>query len=563
MRFPSRLPVSLLAVRFLPGFLALLLSSAEAALVLEPTPFPPPEDTPAPAAPAIALGKPFPFFSSSSRINAEEPGFEMAQWKDRKAILVHFWSSSSVDSQVIIPGLLGLYAAYHPLGLEVVGVSLDLDPRIAEVYALDWRMRWPQVCEGRGWESTLVSELRPTSLPANYLIDRQGILRGVNLYGEALDARVASLLGVPSQAAKPGQFVIDPPLVNPGETFTLRYVPLRRSHVHADRLMLATNGQGEWPPAADLLGQPQGDDAKQWSAEVRFPADRLTIELYIGEDLQGRPLSQLRTSTDVVRGTLTSGLKTRIELIRESALKAEDYGDWGAAGKAWSEILEIHPVEPLAYAEALLGRIEAASRDSRAGNPETLTGQIAQAAGPVDAESAENAVRRRLMGVRPSGPWTARAAVDLLFAVQRSGESSVVVPWSYVDARAWAFYRAGAPELALQEHQRVPPIYVIQNPGMALRGVLYFLVNNQREKAETLYETVGRSAGLLVRKDRDLADLRQQLAKALGPLPEQRIYQEPTTPTLSRATETRDVETTPGSPESAQPPDADLDASEK
>jgi alkyl hydroperoxide reductase subunit AhpC len=87
-----------------------------------------------------------------------------------------------------------LYAKYRDQGFEILGVSLDRSKdawlKAVEMDGLAWR----QVIDDKGWNARSAADYKVEAIPTSFLLDRQGVLRGIDLYGRELDMTVARLL---------------------------------------------------------------------------------------------------------------------------------------------------------------------------------------------------------------------------------------------------------------------------------------------------------------------------------------------------------------------------------
>jgi peroxiredoxin len=111
-----------------------------------------------------------------------------------KIILIDFWASWCGPCRHNNPRLVKLYNKYHDKGLEIYGVSLDED-------AEDWtkavkqdKLTWVQVIDDKGWAAPSASTYGVDMIPSSFLIDRQGVIRAVNLEGTDLEKTVKDLL---------------------------------------------------------------------------------------------------------------------------------------------------------------------------------------------------------------------------------------------------------------------------------------------------------------------------------------------------------------------------------
>lgn len=111
-----------------------------------------------------------------------------------KVVLLNFWASRNAASIDANSNLKSIYREYHDRGFEVYSVSLDNN-------SVDWlsvvrfeEYPWIDVCELTYPQSYAASSYNVTSLPANYLIDRDGNIVARNLGGKALTTYLDNLL---------------------------------------------------------------------------------------------------------------------------------------------------------------------------------------------------------------------------------------------------------------------------------------------------------------------------------------------------------------------------------
>lgn len=111
-----------------------------------------------------------------------------------KLVLLAFWASWSDASLAENTFLSNLYPKYHSKGFEVYQVSLDRR-RESWIKAVQHeKSSWVHVSDLTYWDSPAVKLYRVESLPANFLIDSNGIIIAKNIMGRDLEQKLTEIL---------------------------------------------------------------------------------------------------------------------------------------------------------------------------------------------------------------------------------------------------------------------------------------------------------------------------------------------------------------------------------
>jgi hypothetical protein len=94
------------------------------------------------------------------------------------------------------PNLVRAYDMYHRKGFQIFQVSLDKS-RDAWIKGIedDKLEKWIHVSDLQYWNSIVVPLYKIESIPANFLLDKEGRVIATNLRGERLQQKLAELFG--------------------------------------------------------------------------------------------------------------------------------------------------------------------------------------------------------------------------------------------------------------------------------------------------------------------------------------------------------------------------------
>lgn len=113
-----------------------------------------------------------------------------------KVTLIDFWAAWCKPCRVENPNVVNTYNKYHDQGFNIIGVSLDREgqkDRWVQAIAED-KLTWSQVSNLKFWEEPVAQLYGVKAIPAQFILDENGIIVAKNLRGEELDAKVKELL---------------------------------------------------------------------------------------------------------------------------------------------------------------------------------------------------------------------------------------------------------------------------------------------------------------------------------------------------------------------------------
>lgn len=111
-----------------------------------------------------------------------------------KVVLIDFWATWCPPCMGELPNVQKAYESHHKDGFEIIGISLDQDEKKLKNFLKEKNMTWQQYFDGKGWGNKLAGKYGVQSIPATYLLDREGKIIGQDLRGEALEEALSKAL---------------------------------------------------------------------------------------------------------------------------------------------------------------------------------------------------------------------------------------------------------------------------------------------------------------------------------------------------------------------------------
>jgi len=131
-------------------------------------------------------------------IQLEDPNGKVIALSSLKGqvVLLDFWASWCKPCRQENPNVVAAYNKYKAQGFTVYSVSLDEKKGAWEQAIKADNLSWVNhVSDLKGWQSSAAALYGVQSIPASFLIDKNGVVIGQNLRGAALEQKLQEVFG--------------------------------------------------------------------------------------------------------------------------------------------------------------------------------------------------------------------------------------------------------------------------------------------------------------------------------------------------------------------------------
>lgn len=143
---------------------------------------------------SVAIGQKAPDFTLND-VNGNPVSLYSKIGGATKLLLVDFWAGWCGPCRQENPNVVKVWQAYNSKGFDVFGVSLDQSADEWKKAIEKDKLTWTHVSDLRYWNSAPAKMYAVRSIPANFLLDENGVIVAHNLRGAALEEKVKELLG--------------------------------------------------------------------------------------------------------------------------------------------------------------------------------------------------------------------------------------------------------------------------------------------------------------------------------------------------------------------------------
>lgn len=138
----------------------------------------------------LVVGKPAPAIDG---VGMDGKPLKLSDYRG-KAVLLVFWGTWCGPCMAEVPNERALAERFKDRPFAILGVDCDPDKDTALKVMKEQGITWPNWYDGAPGEGPIVQRYHVRSFPTTYLIDAQGLIRDINLHGEALGKTIDGMI---------------------------------------------------------------------------------------------------------------------------------------------------------------------------------------------------------------------------------------------------------------------------------------------------------------------------------------------------------------------------------
>ncbi|MCX7018545.1 MAG: TlpA disulfide reductase family protein [Candidatus Sumerlaeota bacterium] len=138
----------------------------------------------------IAKGMKAPLFGAKT---LDGSAIKLADLKG-KVVLLDFWATWCGPCVAEFPNMKAVYDKYKDKGFTIIGVNADREEEALTKFIKDKQVEWKQIFESQPEEGTVQFLYGVMKYPTTVLIDREGVIKAVDLRGDDLESAITELV---------------------------------------------------------------------------------------------------------------------------------------------------------------------------------------------------------------------------------------------------------------------------------------------------------------------------------------------------------------------------------
>jgi thiol-disulfide isomerase/thioredoxin len=142
----------------------------------------------------LEVGDKFPHYDTFAAATIDGKDIKLTDYKG-KLLFVDFWASWCGPCRTELPYLVIVQNTYVGDQFAIVGISLDQQISQLRAMADELGMKYPQICDEKGWQSRYAKMFDVSAIPTNFLLDASGVILAKDMRGLSVAGHVAKALG--------------------------------------------------------------------------------------------------------------------------------------------------------------------------------------------------------------------------------------------------------------------------------------------------------------------------------------------------------------------------------